>query len=49
MNILLTIGIIAIILWALGLITSVTFGGLIHLLVVVGIILIILHFAGINF
>lgn len=38
-----TIVVILIILWALGLITSVTGGGLIHILLVVALVLIVLN------
>ena len=38
-----TIAIILLILWALGLVTSVTFGGLIHILLVVAIIIIVVR------
>jgi hypothetical protein len=40
---LITIAIILIVLWLLGVITSYTLGGLIYILLVVGIILIIVH------
>lgn len=39
-----TIAIILIILWALGLVTSYTMGGLIHVLLVVALIVIIVNF-----
>ncbi len=42
LTILLVIGIILLVLWALGLITSRTMGGGIHALVVIGVILVIL-------
>ena len=42
MGILLIIGIILVALWVLGLITSFTLGGLIHVLLVIGIILIVI-------
>ena len=38
-----TIAIILVILWALGLITSVTGGGLIHLLLVIAIVVIVIN------
>jgi len=41
MSILLIIGIVLVALWLLGLITSFTLGGLIHILLVIGIILIV--------
>ena len=40
---LITIGIILIVLWLLGIVTSYTLGGLIYVLLVVGIILVIVH------
>lgn len=39
-----TIAIILLILWALGLVTSYTMGGLIHLLLVIAIVVILLRF-----
>jgi hypothetical protein len=41
-----TIAVILIILWALGLVSSYTMGGLIHILLVVAIIVLILGFVG---
>ena len=38
-----TIAVVLIILWALGLVTSVTMGGLIHVLLVIAIIVILLR------
>jgi hypothetical protein len=38
-----TVAIILLILWALGLLTSTTFGGLIHILVVIALIVIIVQ------
>ncbi len=40
---LLTIAIILLILWALGLVTSITAGGLIHVLLVIAIVVILLR------
>ena len=42
MGILLIIGIILVVLWLLGLITSFTLGGFIHILLVIGIILVVI-------
>ena len=41
-----TIAVILIILWLLGLITSYTMGGVIHILLVVAIIIILVNFIG---
>jgi len=41
-----TIAVILIILWALGLVSSYTMGGLVHILLVIAIIVIILGFIG---
>jgi hypothetical protein len=41
-----TIAIVLLILWALGLVTSVTAGGLIHVLLVVAIVVILLRVIG---
>jgi hypothetical protein len=41
-----TIAVILIILWLLGLITSYTMGGVIHILLVVAIIMILVNFIG---
>ena len=38
-----TIAIILLILWVLGLVTSTTFGGLVHILIVIAIIVVILQ------
>lgn len=40
---LLTIIVILLILWVLGLITSYTFGGLLHIILVVAVILLVIH------
>jgi len=40
---LMTIAIILIVLWALGLVTSSTLGGFIHILLVVAIIMLLIH------
>jgi len=42
MNTILVIGLVLVVLWALGLVTSYTLGGAIHILFVVAVILIIL-------
>jgi hypothetical protein len=41
---LLTIAVILLILWALGLVTSFTAGGLIHILLVIALIVIVINF-----
>ena len=41
---LLTIAIVILILWVLGVVTSATLGGLIHILLVVAVIMILVHF-----
>jgi hypothetical protein len=41
-----TIGIILLVLWLAGLLTSYTLGGLIHVALVIGIILLVLGFIG---
>jgi hypothetical protein len=41
-----TIAVILIVLWLLGLVTSYTMGGLIHILLVIGIIVLIFGFVG---
>ena len=41
-----TIAIVLLILWLLGLVTSVTLGGLVHVLLVVALIVIVLGFIG---
>ena len=43
---LLTIAVILVILWALGLVSSFTMGGLIHILLVVALIVILVNFIG---
>ena len=40
-----TIVVVLLILWLLGLVTSYTIGGLIHILLVVGLISLVVHFA----
>ena len=42
-NMLWTIVIILLILWALGLVTSTTFGGLIHILIVIALIVVVVN------
>lgn len=44
MNLLLTIGIVLLVLWLLGLVSSYTFGGYIHFALVIGLILLVLSF-----
>ena len=41
-----TIAVVLVILWALGLVTSVTMGGLIHALIVIAIIVVLLRVIG---
>ena len=41
-----TIAVILLVLWALGMVTSYTAGGLIHLLVVIAVIVIVFRFIG---
>ena len=41
-----TIAVILLVLWALGLVSSYTAGGLVHLLLVVAVIVIVLQFLG---
>jgi len=41
-----TIAVVLIILWALGLITSYTMGGIIHVLLVIALIVILVNFIG---
>lgn len=41
-----TIAVILIVLWLLGLVTSYTLGGLIHILLVIGIVVLIIGFIG---
>jgi hypothetical protein len=43
-NLLVTIGIVLLVLWLLGLVSSHTFGGYIHVALVIGLILVILGF-----
>jgi uncharacterized protein (DUF58 family) len=43
-NMLFTIAVVLIILWLLGLVTSYTLGGLIHLFLVVALVMIVLNF-----
>ena len=40
----LTIAVILVLLWALGFVTSYTMGGLIHVLVVLAVIMLLVHF-----
>ena len=41
-----TIAVILLVLWALGMITSYTAGGVVHLLLVIAVIVIVLQFVG---
>lgn len=41
-NLLLTIGIILVVLWLLGLVTSTTLGGFVYVVLVIGVILVII-------
>ncbi len=43
-NLLLAVGLILFVLWVLGLITSYTLGGYVHIMLIVGIILIVVWF-----
>jgi hypothetical protein len=43
MDLLMTVGIVLLILWLLGLVTSYTLGGFIHILLVLAIIVILIH------
>ncbi len=45
-NMLYTVAVVLVILWALGLVTSFTMGGLIHILLVVALIAIVLQLLG---
>ena len=42
MNLLMTIGIVLLVLWLLGLVSSYTFGGYIHVALVIGVILLVI-------
>ena len=42
MNLLMTIGIVLLVLWLLGLVSSYTFGGYIHAALVIGVILLVI-------